>query len=128
MVSQTTHNIKISVKPEYDTKNSYPSANRFVFRYNIAIENFGTAPVQLLKRKWRIHDTGFGFSEVAGEGVIGLLPIIDPEADFTYFSHVVLRSGMGNMSGIYLFKNMLTEEVFEVPIPKFELVSLVLNN
>lgn len=128
MVSKITSNIKISVFPEYDIKNSYPSDNRYVFKYNITIENLGEVPVKVLKRKWLIYDVGFGFTEVAGDGVIGLTPEIEPGQKFTYFSNVMLRSGVGSMGGKYLLKNMLTSESIEVEIPKFNLLSEVLSN
>lgn len=128
MVSKITSDIKISVFPEYDIKNSYPSDNRYVFKYNITIENLGEVPVKVLKRKWLIYDVGFGFTEVAGDGVIGLTPEIEPGQKFTYFSNVMLRSGVGSMGGKYLLKNMLTSESIEVEIPKFNLLSEVLSN
>ena len=82
MFSATTFDIKVSVKPEYDPKNSFPSENRFVFRYNITIENLSENPIILLKRKWLIYDVGFGFTEVEGDGVIGLTPEILPQEQF----------------------------------------------
>lgn len=128
MESRTTSNIRVSVQPVYDYKNSYPSENRFVFRYNIYIENLGNIPVQLLRRKWLIYDVGYGFTEVAGDGVIGLTPEIIPDGDFSYFSNVILRSGFGNMTGTYTFRNLISKEIFDVEIPKFELHSQVLSN
>ena len=128
MFSKTTHSIKISVVPEYDMKNSFPSDNRFVFKYYISIENLGDEPVKLLKRKWVIYDVGFGFTEVLGDGVIGLTPEILPGETFTYFSNVMLRSGVGNMSGKYLLKNLNSDENFDVEIPKFNLLAEVLSN
>jgi ApaG protein len=46
MFSKMTSNIKVSVIPEYDSKNSYPSENRYVFKYNITIENDGSFPIK----------------------------------------------------------------------------------
>ena len=128
MFSTTTFDIKVSVVPQYDTKNSFPAENRFVFRYNITIENLGRDAIQLLKRKWLIFDLGFGFTEIAGDGVIGLTPTIEPGDNFTYFSNVLLRSGVGNMSGVYFCKNLLTNETLEIEVPKFNLVAQVLSN
>ena len=128
MFSTTTSDIKVSVIPQYDTKNSFPAENRFVFRYNITIENLGRDAVKLLRRKWLIFDLGFGFTEVAGEGVIGLTPTIEPGDNFTYFSNVLLRSGVGNMSGLFFCKNLLTKEMLEIEVPKFNLVAEVLSN
>ena len=127
MYSAVSNGIKISVIPEYDIKNSFPAENRFVFRYNITIENLGIDAVKLLKRRWLIYDLGFGFTEVKGDGVIGLTPVIEPGETFKYFSNVILRSGVGNMLGNYVIQNLLTNETFEAEIPKFNLFSEVLS-
>lgn len=128
MFSKITSNIKVSVDPEYDSKNSYPSENRYVFKYNIVIENDGDFPIKVLKRKWLIFDVGFGFTEVVDDGVIGLTPDVEIGDNFAYFSNVMLRSGVGNMSGKYLVENSNTKEQFEIDIPKFNLLSEVLSN
>ncbi|WP_312076080.1 Co2+/Mg2+ efflux protein ApaG [Chryseobacterium sp.] len=128
MFSKTTSNIKVSVVPEYDSKNSYPSENRYVFKYNIVIENSGDFPIKILKRKWLIFDVGFGYTEVVGDGVIGLTPELQAGENFTYFSNVMLRLGVGNMSGKYLVRNLETKENFEIDIPKFNLLSEILSN
>ena len=70
----------------------------------------------------------FGFTEVSGDGVIGLTPEIHPGESFKYFSNVALRSGVGSMSGIYFCKNLTTNENIEIEIPKFNLVAEVLSN
>ena len=128
MYSTITNDIKVSVIPEYDTFNSFPANNKFVFRYNIFIENLSNDAVMLMKRNWLIYDLGYGFTEVKGEGVIGLTPELKPGEVFKYFSNVMLRSGMGSMQGSYSFRNILTQETFESDIPKFDLVSEVLCN
>ena len=127
MVSKITSEIKVSVIAEYDNFNSYPSENRFVFKYHIEIQNLGTGIVKLLTRKWIIYDLGFGFTEVEGAGVIGLTPVLTSGETFTYFSNVILKSGVGNMTGSYQFENF-SKETFGVEIPKFNLVSEVLCN
>ena len=128
MYSQITSHIKVTVIPEYDVKNSFPSDNRFVFKYHITIHNLGEDTVKLIKRRWLIYDVGFGFTEVNGDGVIGLSPEIAGGESFSYFSNVMLRSGVGNMSGKYLMRNQVTEENLEIEIPKFNLLSEVLCN
>lgn len=128
MYLAVSKDIRISVVPEYDIKNSFPAENRFVFRYTITIENLGTEAVKLLKRRWLIYDLGFGFTEVKGDGVIGLTPVIEPGETFRYFSNVMLHSGVGNMRGSYILDNLLTNEIIEAEIPKFSLVSAVLSN
>lgn len=128
MISKITDNIKVSVEPVYDAKNSFPAENRYVFKYNIVIENNSDFPVKILKRKWMIFDVGFGFTEIVGDGVIGLTPDILPGENFAYFSNVMLRSGVGNMCGKYLVENQENASAFEIDIPKFNLVSQVLSN
>jgi len=128
MVSKITDSVQITVYTDYDVKNSFPSENRFVFRYHISIKNQRKETIQILKRKWLIYDVGFGFTEVIGDGVIGLTPEIKPGESFSYFSNVVLRSGVGNMTGSYLAFNTLTDMNFEIDIPKFNLMAEVLSN
>ncbi|MBN9336512.1 MAG: Co2+/Mg2+ efflux protein ApaG [Chryseobacterium sp.] len=127
MVSKITSEIKVSVTTEYDNHNSYPSENRYVFRYNIEIQNLSERPVKLLSRKWIIYDLGFGFTEVEGAGVIGLTPVIESGEKFSYFSNVIVKSGVGSMDGYYTFEDA-SQQSFEVDIPKFNLVSEVLSN
>lgn len=128
MYSKITLGIRVSVIPEYDIRNSFPSESRFLFRYNILIENLASESIKLLGRKWLIYDTGFGFSEVSGDGVIGMNPELNPAEQFSYFSNVILRSGIGYMSGTYIFLNTITKETMEVEVPRFELFSEVLCN
>ena len=128
MFSSSTKDIRVSVLPEYDVKNSMPSQQRFIFKYNIFIENFSSASVKLLKRRWMIYDLANGYTEVKGDGVIGLLPEISPDQNFSYFSNVLLSSGIGHMSGSYLFENLTSGEAFEVEIPRFELFAEVFTN
>ncbi len=127
MFSTITNDIKVTVLPEYDAKNSCPSENRFVFRYHVMIENLGTRPIKVLRRKWLVYDVGFGYTEITGEGVIGLTPTIVPGDIFTYFSNVVLRSGFGYMKGSYYGEQGMSTRM-ELEIPRFSLIADVLNN
>ena len=128
MFSTTTFDIRVSVIPEYDIKNSFPSDNRHVFKYHVSIENLSEFSIKVLRRRWLIYDVGFGFTEVTGDGIIGLTPEIHPGETFKYFSNVVLRSGVGNMTGIYYCKQLLSNTDMEIEIPKFNLLSAVLSN
>lgn len=128
MYTKTTHGITINVQPEYDVKNSFPSENRFVFRYNIEIINNSQTTVKINRRKWIIYDVGFGFTEVLGDGIIGLTPTVQPTESFNYFSNVVLRSGVGTMMGNYFVTDISTKNEFEIVIPKFNLLAEVLSN
>jgi ApaG protein len=74
-----------------------------------------------------IYDLGFGFTEVEGAGVIGLTPVLESGESFSYFSNVILKSGVGNMEGSYQFETS-DGAYFIAEIPKFNLVSEVLSN
>lgn len=128
MFSITTFDIKVTVYPEYDSKNSFPSENRFVFRYHVTIENLSDHPILLLRRRWLIYDVGFGYTEVEGEGVIGLTPEIGSGETFKYFSNVVLRSGVGSMGGTYYCTHLSSQEDLKIEIPKFNLLAEILYN
>jgi ApaG protein len=128
MYTKTTHGITINVQPEYDVKNSFPSENRFVFRYNIEIVNNSDVTVKINRRQWIIYDVGFGFTEVLGDGIIGLTPTIQPTESFSYFSNVVLRSGVGTMTGNYFITDIESEKSLKITIPKFNLLAEVLRN
>lgn len=128
MYTKTTHKITVNVQPEYDAKNSFPSENRFVFKYNIEIINNSEINIKINRRQWLIYDVGFGFTEVFGDGIIGLTPTILPSENFTYFSNVVLRSGVGTMSGNFFASDIDTKKTFEIKIPKFNLMAEVLSN
>src|SRR5690606_34180023 len=114
MFSKTTFQIKVSVIPEYDIKNSFPSDNRFVFKYHITIENLSQESIAVLRRKWLIYDVGLGCTEGNGNGISGLTPGIEPGQQFTCFSNVMLRSGVGSMSGKYFVTASVDGLGFEI--------------
>lgn len=128
MYTKTTDGITINVRPEYDIKNSFPSENRFVFKYSIEIINNSDTPIKIVSRKWLVYDVGFGFSEISGAGVVGLTPVIQPNESFSYFSNVVLRSGVGTMNGLYYSTDVFEQNKSEIIIPKFYLMANVLLN
>lgn len=110
----------ISVKPTYVPEQSDPMRQKFVFAYEITIENSSSDIVQLLTRYWRITDMTGKVEEVHGAGVIGLQPIIKPNKHFTYTSYCQLSTPQGTMEGHYEMQN-LDEQHFTIDIPKFVL-------
>lgn len=118
--SETTENIKVSVRPLYLEAESSVLSHKFVFAYFITIENLSTDTVQLLRRHWFItHDTG-KVEEVEGEGVIGKQPVIEPGRSHQYNSFCILESLEGFMEGTYLMKRP-NNETFKITIPRFVL-------
>jgi ApaG protein len=76
--STETHQIKISVQPQYLDADSYPADAQYMWAYHVRIKNNSKDVVQLINRYWRITD-GLGVvQEVRGAGVIGLQPVIMP--------------------------------------------------
>ena len=52
-----TKGIRISVEPSYRPEQSSPKDSKFVFSYEIIIENRSSNIVQLLQRHWIIFDS-----------------------------------------------------------------------
>src|SRR4029434_10301552 len=75
---QETQGIRISVRPLYLEEQSQPILHRYVFAYFIRIENVSQRTVQLLSRHCYIHDSIGEDSEVAGDGVVGQQPTLQP--------------------------------------------------
>jgi ApaG protein len=123
MVTQVTQGIKISVRTEYKSEYSNPLKNHYFFSYRICIENMGDYPVQLLKRHWYIFDSSGEHSEVEGEGVVGVQPMIAPGELFEYESACSLKTDIGKMQGTYLMDRVDKSQNFYVHIPEFKLVA-----
>jgi ApaG protein len=120
MYSKTTQAIEVSVKPIYLDEQSAPDEGRFVWAYQIRIENKGDKRVQLLNRYWRITDALGRIHEVRGAGVVGEQPVLLPGEAFEYTSGTPLPTSSGFMVGTY---EMVSDsgDRFEVDIPAFSL-------
>lgn len=125
---EITSGIKISVHTEYQAQYSDIVEMKFSFAYKIIIENHNQFPVQLLSRKWRIFESNGTCRFVEGEGVVGQQPIIEAGEQHHYVSGCVLQTEMGRMGGVYVMKNLITNELFEVTIPNFDLITPAKNN
>jgi len=121
MVSKITEGIKISVEQYYQPDYSNPLQQEFMFAYRVTIENKNSFPVQLLRRHWYIQDSNTEQREVEGEGVIGVQPVIAPQAQYQYISGCNLKSEIGQMFGTYLMENVQSREQFRVKIPVFQM-------
>ncbi|HIN78090.1 MAG TPA: ApaG domain [Gemmatimonadetes bacterium] len=73
-----------------------------------------------LFRHWRIHDSIGDDTEVDGEGIVGMKPVLQPGESHTYQSFCVLRSPVGYMEGYYTFARP-DGQLFRVDVPRFEL-------
>lgn len=122
MYTQTTHNIKITVRPTYLPQESSPAENNFVWAYHVRIENQGDGTVQLRGRHWIITDALGHVREVEGSGVVGEQPVLNPGDAFEYTSGTPLPTPSGIMAGTYEMENRMGER-FLVEIPAFSLDS-----
>lgn len=117
-----TRGIAVRVAASFLAEQSDPSSNRWFWSYHVRIENRSDRAVQLLSRNWRIVDGRGTIHEVVGEGVVGEMPLIAPDASFDYVSGCPLDTADGSMSGSY---RMVDEDgtAFDVEIPRFQLLS-----
>jgi ApaG protein len=121
-----SNGIRITVRPVYLRDQSDPAAQHYVFAYFVRIENVAEAPVQLLSRRWLIHDDIGEDMEIVGDGVVGEQPLIKPSRVHEYQSFCVLKSGEGYMEGQYFFVRPAGNgegeaEQFAAEIPRFTL-------
>lgn len=123
MVKSITEGIQVTADARFEPSYSAPDEFRFIFSYQITIENQSNAPVQLLRRTWEIFDAAGEVRTVEGKGVVGEQPVILPGESYTYRSACDLRSTYGRMSGSYLMVNKDTQDLVHVTIPNFELAT-----
>ena len=120
MYRQISHNIEVTVTPEYEDEQSSPMDNFFIWEYNIRIKNNSSDIVQLLRRHWvLVYDKG-QMQEIDGDGVIGLQPVLKQGEEFEYSSSVHLTEYSGVMMGSYDMVKMDGEMII-VEIPPFSL-------
>lgn len=119
METLITLGVEVKVEPFYLPQQSKPVNNEYLYGYTIGIHNYNPYPVQLISRMWQITN-GFGdVKYVEGEGVVGRQPVLYQGDDYTYTSGCPLHTPLGKMEGMYLFKNLQTNQMFEVKIPVF---------
>lgn len=121
--SATTRGIEVTVRAKFLADQSDPEASRWVWAYQVRIENHGAETVQLLRRTWRITDAHGRLQVVQGAGVVGEQPVLEPGEAFEYTSGTPLEAPSGIMVGAYHMVVPLTQETFDAEIPAFSLDS-----
>jgi ApaG protein len=119
---KVTHDIAVSVLPQYLDDRSDPSENYFVWAYTITIENHSDKTVTLRTRHWEIIDGNGQRQDVDGEGVVGKQPTLRPGERFEYTSGCPLATPSGFMAGFYTMESR-EGEMLEVEVPPFSLDS-----
>jgi ApaG protein len=122
MYSKMTRSIVVSVKPTFLEDQSSPRDHRFVWAYQVTIENKGQITVQLKRRRWQITDSLGRKQVVEGDGVVGEQPVLKPGESFEYTSGTPLPTPSGIMVGSYYMETE-TGETWDVAIPAFSLDS-----
>ncbi len=123
MVTEITEGVRVSVEVEYQPDYSSPSQYHYVFTYRVTIENNSSRTIQVLRRHWHIRDIGYAHREVAGEGVVGRQPVIEPGHAHQYVSGCNLKSGVGSMHGTYVVERVMDGKLFNVSIPRFQMIA-----
>jgi ApaG protein len=121
MYTAITEGVKVCVEAEYQPQYSNPPS-QYVFTYRITIENQSDFTVKLLRRHWFIFDSCGLISEVEGEGVVGLQPVIAPGALHRYSSACHLTTDIGKMRGFFIMEKHLEGTTFKVAIPEFVMI------
>lgn len=112
--------VRVRVRPSYLAGQSDPDAGRWVWAYQVEIENRRESPVQLIARHWVITDAKGHVEEVRGSGVVGEQPMIQPGDRYTYASGCPLSTPSGSMVGSYAMTDDHGHQ-FEAAIPAFSL-------
>jgi ApaG protein len=128
LVEKITKGIKISVHTNYEGVKQHNDNSHYAFSYFVTIENQTNDIVQLLSRQWEIFNSLNDIEVVIGDGVVGQIPILEPNEKYTYRSNCFLESSMGSMKGFFNMVNFTSKTHFKVQIPTFQLiVNEVLN-
>jgi ApaG protein len=119
---KTTHDVCVSVIPEYLEDQSAPEDGQFTWAYHVQIENVGNRTVQILARHWKITNILGESHEVIGDGLVGKQPVLGPGDVFEYTSGTPLTTPSGFMSGTF---QAVAEggEILNLEVPDFSLDS-----
>ncbi len=114
----TEQPIIVKVDTEYLSQESEPDNSRFVFAYQITIQNRGNEATQLLSRHWVVTDGNEGKKVYSGMGVVGEQPLITAGQSYKYSSGIVLDTPVGTMQGHYTMRDPQGRS-YDVPIEPF---------
>jgi ApaG protein len=122
MPTAITNDISITVETAYQSNRNFNANGEHMFAYRITIQNNGDYTIKLLRRHWYITDINIENSEVEGDGVVGLQPVLEPGESHQYVSGCAIQSEFGKMYGTYLMERQIDGKKFEVQIPQFNLI------
>jgi ApaG protein len=96
-----TENVRVRVTSSFQRFEQ--AAKRYCFQYDVKLTNESDKTMQLLSRRWIIHDLNGGETEVVGPGVVGAFPVLQPGQSYEYSSGTPLATPLGTQSGHFLF-------------------------
>lgn len=79
------------------------NAKRYCFQYDVAMKNESKRTLQLVSRRWHIHDLNGVQTQVDGPGVVGQFPVLNPGDSFQYSSGTPLATPLGTQAGHFVF-------------------------
>lgn len=123
-----TNEVKVMVETAYQNDHHAAYKSQHMFAYRITIINQSDFTIKLLRRHWHIIDVPYSHTEVEGEGVVGLQPILEPGENHHYVSGCALVSPVGKMYGTYTMERQLDGKQFVVDIPEFILQVPYISN
>ncbi|MCH2160274.1 MAG: Co2+/Mg2+ efflux protein ApaG [Phycisphaerales bacterium] len=106
-----TEGIEVTVSPSFLPEHSDPESGRWIFAYQVVIENRSKTAWTLRSRHWLIIDGDGEQHDVRGPGVVGLQPKIDPGSTFSYSSFCPLPTAWGTMEGSFLLQDEAGSEL-----------------
>jgi ApaG protein len=101
MSDATTDGIRVQARSQYLPERSSPQSGEYLFAYTVVISNLGEQTAQLVSREWIITDGDGRVERVAGPGVVGHQPVLEPGQSFEYSSFCPLATPVGSMHGSY---------------------------
>jgi ApaG protein len=119
MYTTINNSLKITIVPLYQNNLSSPKEHKYVWEYNVHVENNSEIPIQLVRKEWQIIDSNGNTQSFGGSELINQQPIILPGESFDYTSHAKLKTPSGIIKGSY--KIIAGEKEFEMEVPTFSL-------
>ncbi|QIZ77826.1 Co2+/Mg2+ efflux protein ApaG [Ferrimonas lipolytica] len=111
--------LRITVVTTFVPEQSDPAECRFLFHYQITIDNISNDRLTLERRHWFIHDANGKQVEVEGKGVVGETPTLQPGQRFQYSSAAVIETPVGSMHGYFTLAT--ARGSIKAPIAPFQL-------
>eukprot|EP00590_Aulacoseira_subarctica_P000181 CAMPEP_0172438042 /NCGR_PEP_ID=MMETSP1064-20121228/72582_1 /TAXON_ID=202472 /ORGANISM="Aulacoseira subarctica , Strain CCAP 1002/5" /LENGTH=744 /DNA_ID=CAMNT_0013186567 /DNA_START=120 /DNA_END=2354 /DNA_ORIENTATION=+ len=126
----TTDGVKVKVTSQYREERSDPKMDKHCFAYNIRITNENDYAIQLTGRKFEIQTIGSAHKDVvAGPGVTGRQPVLQPGESFEYTSTAPLSvhplpttSVVARMQGEYTFTKVGDSQPRQAKLAVFHFV------